>query len=101
MICHIFLWWIHQLSNPTEASMLTPELLISVNLRALVFASEHLKSEDLCVNVNIGYLKTLRVTIQMVMVPALNTPWFQLYFRGVRRRKSLGPIVPTGSSWDS
>lgn len=53
--------------------MLTLELLISVNLHALVFASEHLKSEDLCVNVT-GNLRTLRVTIQMVMVLGLNIP---------------------------
>lgn len=36
----------------TDASVLTPELLIPVNQCALGFVLEHLKLECLCVNVN-------------------------------------------------
>lgn len=99
VIHHIFLWWPHWVSNHREISMLTPGLLIPGNPCTLGFVLEHLKSEDLCVDV-IADPKVLKPTIPMVTVLGLGTPWFQLCSHS-SRWKSLGSAGSTGSSWNS
>lgn len=78
VIHNIFLWWPHWVSNHREISILTPGLLIPGNPCTLGFVLEHLKSEDLCVDVIAGHPKVLKLTIPMVMVLGLGIPWFQL-----------------------